>query len=125
MRENHMNIDDGKDHTPIKENKMARAIADKRFKGKRNAIVDAFIEVLNEDPDIVIEYVTETGVEWNFKPDSEPVKTIAGEITSLADMDKYQSRDYDKMYKKYEREAIVKAKDKLGTVGVLKAVMGK
>lgn len=108
-----------------KRMKVAEEIAQKRFKGKRNAIVDAFIEVLKEDPDIVIEYITDTGVEWQFKPDSDPVRAIAGDITALSQMDKYQRRDYNKMYKKYEKKAIVKAKDRLGTMGVMKAIMEK
>ena len=104
---------------------VAQQIEKKRFGGKRNPIVDAFIEVLEEDPDIVIEYITDTGVEWNFKPDSEPVRAIAGQIESLADMDKVQRKQYDIMYKEYEKQAVMKAKKKLGNIGVLKAIMGK
>jgi len=104
---------------------IAKEIEQKRFKGKRNKIVDAFIEVLEEDPDIVIEYITDTGVEWNFKPDSDPVKAIAGDIKSLADMDKLERKQYDRMYKDYEKEALKKAKKKLGTIGVMRAIMGE
>jgi len=103
---------------------VAHTIAQKRFKGKRNPIVDAFIEVLKEDPDIVIEWISDSAVEWQFKPDSDPVKKIAGDIEKLSDMDKYQRRKYDKMYKKYEKVAVRKAKDKLGTMGVVKVIMG-
>ncbi len=109
---------------PNKNMHTARMIENQRFKGKRNAIVDAFIEVLKEDPNIEIKFITETGVEWQFKPDSDPVKAIAGDIQSLSEMDKYQRREYEKMYKDYEHKAIVKAKNKLGNIGVLKAIMG-
>ena len=117
-----------KDDTKTADQKrigVAQKIEKKRFGSKRNKIVDAFIEVLEEDPDIVIEYITETGVEWNFKPDSEPVRAIAGQITSLEQMDKKERKEYDIMYKEYELEAVKKAKDKLGTFGVLKTLMGK
>ena len=103
---------------------VAKTIQDKRFGGKRNPIVDAFIEVLKEDPDIVIEWITDSAVEWQFKPDSDPVKKIAGDIEKLSDMDKYQRREYDKMYKKYEKQAVFKAKKSLGNIGVMKAIMG-
>ena len=89
-------------HDKARMHNLAETIAKKRFKGKRNAIVDAFIEVLEEDQDIQIQYITDTGVEWQFKPNSNPVKEIAGDINKLSDMDKYQRREYEKMYKRYE-----------------------
>lgn len=101
---------------------LARQIEKKAFKGKRNKIVDAFIEVLKEDPDIEIMGMGDSRVCWRFKVDSEPVRVIAGHISDYTDMTKDERRAYDKMEKKYEKEAMSKAYKKLGTLGVIKAV---
>ena len=101
---------------------IAKQIEKKAFKGKRNPIVDAFIEVLEEDEDIEIIGIGERGVAWRFKIGSEPLVSVAGHINDHSEMTKEERRAYAKLEKAYEKEATKKAYKKLGTLGVIKAV---
>ena len=104
---------------------MAKTIEQRKYGGKRNKIVDAFIEVIQEDPDIEILHIGNTKVVWRFKIDSEPVQKIAPGITSFEQMTKPQRRAYDKLEKKYNKKAAKAAKEKLGgTMGLMKEIMG-
>lgn len=107
------------------ENPMARTIAQKRFKGKHNPIIEKFLFYLEEDPEVDIQEITEKRVDWHFTPDSKVVKEIAGDIVSIADLTDEQRSLYDKAREQYEYELGVRVKKEMGTMGVLKAIMGK
>ena len=103
---------------------MARSIAQQMSKkNKRNPIVDTFIEVLKEDPDIEILNITSSNVSWRFKVDSPPVIEIAGEISSFDEMTKEERRKYRKLEEKYQKKAMKETKDRMGMGKIVDTIM--
>lgn len=96
----------------------------KTIGNKRNPIVDAFIEVLENNPEIEIREVEDTKVDWGFKIDSPTVQDIARGITSFEQMNEEQKLELERKEKEYLIQATKEAKDKLGIGGVLSSIMG-
>lgn len=109
----------------LNKQKMARTIGEQTYGSGRNKIVDAFIEVLEENPEIEIINISGTRVDWRFKIDSPSVQKIADGVTDWNDMDKKQRRAYDKLEKKYQKKAIKEAKTRIGgTKQIIQDILG-
>ncbi|MCK4545400.1 hypothetical protein KAU43_07665 [candidate division WOR-3 bacterium] len=113
-----------KDEVPdIKKSDIAENIGKKAFKNNKNPLTDAFIEVLEEHPQVEMLSRGENIVNWRFKIDSEIFRENVGHFESYDHLLKDDQRKRKKLEKIYERQFIFDAKDKLGNMGVMKAVV--
>lgn len=102
---------------------MAQRIEKARFGGKRNIMVDTFIEILKENPDIEFLGVDGTRVNWRFEIGSKPVQDIAPGLLNYANMNKEQRRAYDKLEKKYQKKVIKEVRNRLGSKRIMDEIM--
>ncbi len=114
------------DKTPkIQRSELAEKIGKGVFKSNKNPLVDAFIEVLEEHPEIEILSRGENIVNWRFKIDSPIFRENIGHYESYDHLLKNEKRKQKELEKKYEKQFIIDAHDKLGNMGVAKAVIGE
>ena len=116
------------EETPEDERKkleLATKMTKNIFKSGSNPITDAFIQVLEEHPDVEILSRGENKVNWRFKIDSDIFRERIGHFESYDHLLKFDQRKRQELEKEYERVFIIQAKDKLGTFGVVKAVISE
>lgn len=114
------------DETPkIKKLEIAETISTKVFKSNKNPLTDAFIEVLEEHPQVEILSRGENIVNWRFKIDSDIFRENIGHFESYAHLLKNDKRKQKEIENKYEKQFIMDAKDKLGNLGVAKVIISE
>lgn len=107
----------------IRKSEMVETISKKVFKSNKNPLTDAFIEVLEEHPQVEILSRGDNIVNWRFKIDSQIFKDNIGHFESYEHLLKDDQRKRKALEKTYETQFIINAKNKLGTLGIMKAII--
>ncbi|MHA1807006.1 MAG: hypothetical protein ACTSX2_05485 [Candidatus Thorarchaeota archaeon] len=103
---------------------VARKIEKHTTGGKRNPIVDKFIEVLEENPEVEILSVTDTKVDWRFKIDSPTIRDNIGVFQSYDEMTEEQLEQCHKLEEEHLLAFTKEAHSRLGVVRTLRTLMG-
>ena len=109
----------------LTRSELAEKIGKGVFKSNKNPLTDAFIEVLEEHPQVEVLSRGDNIVNWRFKIDSDIFRENIGYFESYDQLLKYDKRKQKELEKKYEKQFVQDAKDKLGNLGVAKAVIGE
>lgn len=103
---------------------VAKKIEKQTTGGKRNPIVDEFIAVLKEHPEIEILSVTDTKVDWRFKIDSPTIVVNVGEFQSYDELTEEQLGQCRKLEEEYMKVITREVYSRLGVVRTLRTLMG-